>query len=126
MEYQWYPGHMTKSRRMIEEDIKLVDLVIELLDARIPGSSRNPDIDRIGKGKARLVILNKADMAEPETTEEWLSYFRSQSIIASSLDSRDNRAARKLLPLIMEACREKIERNKKRGIRIKHPGAAFL
>ena len=108
---------MTKSRRMIEEDIKLVDLVIELLDARIPGSSRNPDIDRIGNGKARFIILNKADMADAAITKEWLDHFRSEGIVASPLDSRDNKAAKKLLPLIMEACREKIERNKRRGIK---------
>ena len=108
---------MTKSRRMIEEDIKLVDLVIELLDARIPSSSRNPDIDRIGSGKARFVILNKSDMADEKATREWVEYFSEEGLVCTSLDSRDNNAAKKLLPLIMEACREKIERNKRRGIK---------
>ena len=75
MNYQWYPGHMTKARRMMQEDIKLIDLVIELLDARVPMSSRNPDIDRLAGGKARIVLLNKADMADERVTEQWMEYF---------------------------------------------------
>ena len=65
MNYQWYPGHMTKARRMMQENIKLIDLVIELVDARIPISSRNPDIDELGKGKSRIILLNKSDLADP-------------------------------------------------------------
>ena len=71
----WYPGHMTKAKRMMEEDIKLIDLVIELVDARVPMSSRNPDIDRIGKNKARLILLNKCDLADERITKEWAEYF---------------------------------------------------
>ena len=70
MNYQWYPGHMTKAKRMMQEDIKLIDLVIELVDARVPSSSRNPDIDELGKNKARLILLNKADLADEKQTEE--------------------------------------------------------
>lgn len=117
MEYQWYPGHMTKTRRIIEEDIRLIDLMIELLDARIPMSSRNPDIDRLSQGKARFIILNKADMADPEATKEWMDYFTSRGIVCVSIDSRNTGDAKKLLPKIMTACREKIERNKRRGIK---------
>ena len=74
MNFQWYPGHMTKARRQMQEDIKLIDLVIELVDARIPLSSRNPDIDELGKQKARLILLNKADLADPKVTAGWKSY----------------------------------------------------
>ena len=70
MNYQWYPGHMTKARRMMEENIKLIDLIIELVDARIPLSSRNPDVDKLGQNKARLIVLNKADLADPRCTAE--------------------------------------------------------
>ena len=76
MQFQWYPGHMTKAKRMMQEDIKLVDLVIELVDARIPFSSRNPDIDELGKNKARLILLNKADLADDKKTELWIEYFK--------------------------------------------------
>ena len=73
MNFQWYPGHMTKAKRQMQEDIKLIDLVIELVDARIPLSSRNPDIDELGKNKYRLILMNKADLADRNATEQWLS-----------------------------------------------------
>ena len=73
MDYQWYPGHMTKARRMMEEDIRLVDLVIELTDARVPAAGRNPDIDSMAGGKARLILLNKSDLADPSANEAWLA-----------------------------------------------------
>ena len=75
MNYQWYPGHMTKARRMMQENIKLIDLVIELVDARIPISSRNPDIDELGKGKSRIILLNKSDLADPVWNKKWVEYF---------------------------------------------------
>ena len=78
MDVQWYPGHMTKARRMMEENIRLVDLVIELVDARIPLSSRNPDIDALCTGKGRVVLLCKADLADPAKTEEFTEYFRKR------------------------------------------------
>ena len=71
MNYQWNPGHMTKAKRMMEENIKLIDLIIEVVDARIPMSSRNPDIDELGKNKARLLLLNKSDLADPELNDAW-------------------------------------------------------
>ena len=74
MHFQWYPGHMTKARRMMQENIKLIDLIIELVDARVPLSSRNPDIDELGKNKARLILLNKADLAEDRRNDEWMEY----------------------------------------------------
>ena len=80
MNYQWYPGHMTKARRMMEENIKLIDLVIELVDARIPLASRNPDIDALGKNKSRLVLLNKSDLADEHANKLWKEYFKGQEI----------------------------------------------
>ena len=76
MNFQWYPGHMTKAKRQMQEDIKLIDLVIELVDARIPLSSRNPDIDELGKNKARLILLNKSDLSDERKNETWASYFK--------------------------------------------------
>ena len=75
MNVQWYPGHMTKARRMMQENIKLIDLIIELVDARAPLSSRNPDIDELGKNKARLILLNKSDLADPAANKSWMAYF---------------------------------------------------
>ena len=80
MNYQWYPGHMTKARRMMQENIKLIDLVIELVDARIPISSRNPDIDELGKGKSRIILLNKSDLADPVWNKKWVEYFSNQGM----------------------------------------------
>ena len=78
MNFQWYPGHMTKAKRMMQENIKLIDLVIELVDARIPMSSRNPDIDELGKNKARLILLNKSDLADDKQTDAWMQYFEGK------------------------------------------------
>ena len=80
MNIQWYPGHMTKAKRMMQEDIKLIDLVIELVDARLPLSSRNPDIDELGKNKARLILLNKHDLADEKINDAWVEYFKNKGI----------------------------------------------
>ena len=114
--YQWYPGHMTKAKRQMQEDIKLVDLVIELLDARLPYSSRNPDIDALSRGKSRLVLLCKADLADEETNRQWLDYFKSKDILAVKLDARNRGDMKRIDPFVQKACREKLERNKSRGI----------
>ncbi len=116
MDYQWYPGHMTKAMRQMQEDLKLIDLIIELLDARIPQSSRNPDIDKLGNGKARLVLLNKADMADPKQNEKWISYFKERGIIAIAVNSRNRADIKGINRYVKEACKEKIERNKRKGI----------
>lgn len=115
-DYQWYPGHMTKARRMMEEDIKLVDLVIELLDSRIPYSSRNPDIDKLAKNKSRLVLLNKADLSNPTICEEWVKYFEDKGITAMKLDSRNKSGMKQINEMVAIACKDKIERDRKRGI----------
>ncbi len=116
MNIQWYPGHMTKARRAMKEDMKLIDLIIELVDARIPVSSRNPDIDELGRQKARLVLLNKADLAGEGANDAWVRWFRGQGVQAVKLDSRSRAGLKQIQAAVQEACREKIERDKKRGI----------
>ena len=116
MHFQWYPGHMTKARRMMQENIKLIDLVIELVDARIPLSSRNPDIDELGKNKARLILLNKADMAEDTLNDEWIGYFKEQGYSAVKVNSKKGGGIKSIQSVIQEACKEKTERDRKRGI----------
>ncbi len=116
MNIQWYPGHMTKARRMMQENIKLVDLVIELVDARVPLSSRNPDIDDLGRQKARLLLLNKSDLADEAANEAWSAYFRSKGFQVVKLNSRSGAGFKNVNAAVQEACREKIERDRRRGI----------
>ncbi len=116
MNIQWYPGHMTKAKRNMQEDIRLVDLVIELLDARVPFSSRNPDIDRLAAGKARLVLLNKADLADPQRSQQWKAWFENQGCHTVLLDSRASKAMKEVRQVIEEACSQKRERDRRRGI----------
>ncbi len=116
MHFQWYPGHMTKAKRMMQEDIKLIDLVIELVDARIPMSSRNPDIDELGRNKARLILLNKSDLAEEAKNEGWTSYFQDKGYFVVKVNSRSGTGLKSINTVIGQACKEKTERDKKRGI----------
>lgn len=117
MNIQWYPGHMTKARRMMQENIKLIDLIIELVDARAPLSSRNPDIDELGKGKARLILLNKADLSSDRYNDAWSEYFQKQGCFVVKLDSRSRTGMKTIQNVIQEACKEKIERDRRRGIK---------
>ena len=117
MEFQWYPGHMTKAKRQMQEDIKLIDLVIELVDARIPMSSRNPDIDELGKNKARLILLNKADLADSKVTAAWNDYFTGKGYFVVALDSRNRKGMKDVTQVIMDACAKKIQRDRARGIK---------
>ncbi|MCD8148913.1 MAG: ribosome biogenesis GTPase YlqF [Clostridiales bacterium] len=117
MNYQWYPGHMTKAKRQMQEDIKLIDLVIELVDARIPLSSRNPDIDDLGKNKARLILLNKADLADEKKNKLWKAYFQEQGFFVVELDARKRNSMKLIQDTILESCKEKIERDRRRGIK---------
>jgi len=117
MHFQWYPGHMTKAKRQMQEDIKLIDLVIELVDARIPLSSRNPDIDELGKNKARLIIMNKSDLSDEARNQEWASYFKSLGYFVVQLDARSKVGMKTVTNVVMDACKEKIERDRKRGIK---------
>ncbi len=116
MNIQWYPGHMTKAKRAMKEDIKLIDLVIELLDARVPMGSRNPDIDELAKGKGRMILLNKADLADERYNEAWVSYFKERGFHVVKVNARSGMGLKQITPLVQEACREKIERDRKRGI----------
>ena len=117
MNYQWYPGHMTKARRQMQEDLKLIDLMIELVDARVPAASRNPDIDELGKNKARLILLNKSDLADERGNDAWMEYFKEQGIYAVSIDSRNKGSMKAVSAAITEACKEKTERDRRRGIK---------
>lgn len=113
---QWYPGHMTKAKRAMKEDIKLIDLIIELVDARVPLSSRNPDIDDLGKGKARLVLLNKSDLASEKLNEAWTAWFKAQGCFVVKVNARSGAGLKSINGVVQEACKEKIERDKRRGI----------
>ena len=125
MNYQWYPGHMTKAVRMMKEQIGLIDLIIELLDARIPLSSRNPDIDELGKNKFRLVILNKADLSDEAVNQQWVNYFKQKGIRTVLMDARATKNVKKIDQVVREVCKEKIERDRKRGI-INRPVRAMV
>lgn len=116
MNYQWYPGHMTKARRMMQENLSLIDLIIELVDARIPLSSRNPDIDTMGKNKARLILLNKSDLADAALNKEWMEYFRGMGIHTVEVNSKSGAGVRSIEAVVREACKDKLERDRRRGI----------
>lgn len=117
MDYQWYPGHMTKAKRMMQENVRLVDLVIEILDARVPLSGRNPDVDQLAQGKQRMIILSKADLADPELTAEYVNYFTKKKIEAIALDARTRKANTQIMKALSKITKEKKERDQKRGIR---------
>ena len=116
MNYQWYPGHMTKAKRMMQENIKLIDLIIELVDARIPMSSRNPDIDTLGQNKSRLILLNKSDLASEKQNEAWMKFFQSKGFHVVKVNSKSGTGLKAIQGVVQEACKEKIERDRKRGI----------
>ena len=117
MNVQWYPGHMTKAKRQMQEDLKLIDLIIELVDARVPMSSRNPDIDKLGQNKSRLILLNKADLADERQNEAWKEFFQSKGFHVVKVDSRNGSGMKAIQNVIQEACKEKIERDRRRGIK---------
>lgn len=116
MNLQWFPGHMTKTRRMIEENLKLVDIVIELVDARIPMSSRNPQIDEITKNKPRLLLMNKSDIADEGLNKEWEKYFSDKSVPTVSICSTSGKSLNIVLSKCREILKSKIDRDKERGI----------
>lgn len=117
MDYQWYPGHMTKAIRQMKEDIKLIDIVVELVDARVPNSSRNPDIDSLANNKARIIILNKSDLADSGKNAEWIEYFKEKGFYVVAIDSRKKSAIKEVSKIIDKACAKKKERDLKRGIK---------
>lgn len=113
---QWYPGHMTKTRRQIEADLKLVDAVCEIVDARIPISSRNPDIDSICGNKPRIIVLNRMDLADPEATKRWLAYFRGKGMAAVATDCKSRKGIAEFQPAVRSVLKEKLERNAAKGM----------
>ncbi|MEA4816173.1 MAG: ribosome biogenesis GTPase YlqF [Lachnospiraceae bacterium] len=115
MNIQWYPGHMTKTKRMMIESLSLVDIVIELLDARIPLSSKNPDIDELAKNKKRIILLNKADLADSKATEKWRDYFKGCGFNAIAVDSSSGKGFLEINPLIKELMEEKLSRLREKG-----------
>lgn len=116
MHFQWYPGHMTKAKRAMQEDVKLVDLIIELVDARVPFSSRNPDIDELGRQKARLILLNKADLADERCNQLWTDWFVQKGFHTLQVNARLGTGLRAINSAVEQVCQEKIARDRKRGI----------
>lgn len=125
MNFQWYPGHMTKAKRAMQEDIKLIDVVIELVDARVPYSSKNPDIDELAKNKSRIILLNKCDLANQERTSQWKDFYEGQGYFVALVNSRNGNGVKAVHEVIQQACKEKIERDRKRGI-INRPVRAMI
>ena len=125
MNFQWYPGHMTKAKRAMQEDIKLIDVVIELVDARVPFSSKNPDIDELAKNKSRIILLNKYDLANQERTNQWKAWYEKQGYFVAMVNARNGNGVKSVHEVIKEACKEKIERDRKRGI-INRPVRAMI
>ena len=117
MQYQWYPGHMTKAKRQMMEDLKLIDVVVELVDARIPHSSKNPDIDTMANGKSRVLLLNKADLADREKTAAWKTYYEAAGYYVVTVDSKAGFGIKEVGSVVALACREKTERDRRRGIK---------
>lgn len=116
MNIQWYPGHMTKTRRQIEADLKQVDAVCEIVDARIPMSSRNPDIDSICGAKPRIIVLNRMDLADPNATKKWMAYFKGKGMAVLATDCKTRRGIADFTPAARDACAEKLERDAARGM----------
>ncbi|MGD6942182.1 ribosome biogenesis GTPase YlqF [Cytobacillus gottheilii] len=117
MTIQWFPGHMAKARRQVTEKLKLVDIIFELVDARIPYSSRNPMIDEIIQHKPRLVLLNKADMADPHATKQWIEYFKSKGIKAIAINSQAGQGMKDITAAAQETLQEKFDRLRAKGVK---------
>ena len=113
---QWFPGHMTKTKRQIQASLKLVDAVAEIIDAKIPVSSRNPDLDSIIQNKPRVVLMNKCDMADPSSTQKWINYFKNNGIVAIPIDCKTGRGINKFVSSVNEVLKEKIEKQKAKGL----------
>lgn len=113
---QWFPGHMAKTRRLMQGSMKLVDVVVELTDARIPAASRNPEIDRLAGAKPRVVLLNKCDYADEQITNRWVEYYRSLGIFALPTDCRSGKGLKSFLPMVKKAMASQLERREQRGM----------
>ncbi|TCL50353.1 ribosome biogenesis GTPase A [Thermolongibacillus altinsuensis] len=117
MTIQWFPGHMAKAKREVTEKLKLIDIVFELVDARIPISSRNPLIDEIVANKPRIILLNKADMADPDITKQWVAFFEKQNVLALAIDSQTGTGVKQIVTLTKELLRPKFEKMIAKGIK---------
>ncbi|MCR5208875.1 MAG: ribosome biogenesis GTPase YlqF [Lachnospiraceae bacterium] len=117
MDIQWFPGHMTKAIRQMEEDVKLVDLIIEIIDARIPVSSRNPELDKIGRNKARVIIMNKFDLADEGISRQWAKYFEEQGAGCVLMDARNKKGIAEVKKVIATTVAAKKARDLARGIK---------
>ena len=115
MNINWYPGHMAKTKREIAEDLRLIDVVIEILDARIPVSSQNPDIKSIIQRKKKIILLNKCDLADEKETKNWQDYFKNQGIQTVLVNSNDGRGIKQVIDKIEEVMKEETEENAKKG-----------
>lgn len=116
MEFQWYPGHMSKAKRAMQEDLKLINVIIELVDARVPMSSKNPDIDPMANGKSRIILLNKCDLADSSVTARWKKYYEEKGFFVALVNSKNGKGVKQVNEVIQSACKEKIERDRRRGI----------
>ena len=116
MQFQWYPGHMTKAKRAMQEDLKLIDVIVELVDARVPLSSKNPDIDQMANGKSRIILLNKYDLADESRTKLWMEYYEQKGYFVTKVNAKSGVGVKAVQDVIQKACKEKIERDRRRGI----------
>lgn len=116
MEFQWYPGHMSKAKRAMQEDLNLINVIIELVDARVPLSSKNPDIDPMANGKSRIILLNKCDLADAAVTAQWKKYYEKKGFFVALVNSKQGKGVKQVNEVIQSACKEKIERDRRRGI----------
>ena len=116
MEFQWYPGHMSKAKRAMQEDLKLINVIIELVDARVPLSSKNPDIDPMANGKSRIILLNKCDLADAAVTAQWKKYYEKKGFFVALVNSKQGKGVKQVNEVIQSACKEKSERDRRRGI----------
>ncbi len=116
VDIQWFPGHMAKTRRLMKENLPLVDVVVEITDSRVPFSSRNPEMKSLVGGKPRVVVLNKCDMADETITQEWIEYYKSNGIRALATDCRSGRGLNKLAPLVREVLKNELEKRARKGM----------
>lgn len=116
VDIQWFPGHMAKTRRLMKENLPLVDVVVEITDARVPASSRNPEMKNLVGGKPRVVVLNKCDMADEALTAEWIEYYRTKEVRAVAMDCRSGKGLNKLVPTVKEVMKKELEKRAAKGM----------
>lgn len=125
-DFHWYPGHMAKAKRAIAEDLKLIDVIIEMADARAPLSSRNPDIDAMANGKTQILVMSKSDLSEGSKNTAWMEYFNGTGHMAACVDLKTGEGMNRVRSLLSDAASKKHERDRKRGIRMQRPVRALV